>query len=38
MASNNKLKEINIKKLTCYYFDDIININNLNLDRILLDK
>ena len=25
MQSNNKLKEIDIKNRTCYYFDDIIN-------------
>ena len=30
MASNNKLEEINIKNCTFYYFDDMININNLD--------
>ena len=29
MESNNKLKEINIKKHTCYYFDDIIKVEGL---------
>ena len=38
MNSNNQLKEINIKNHTCYYFDDIININHLNLDNILLNE
>ena len=35
MARNNELKEINIKNRTCYYFDNIINIDNLDLDNIL---
>ena len=30
----NKLKEIDIKNRTCYYFDDIININDLDLDNV----
>ena len=34
--NNNKLKEINIKNRTCYYFDDTININDL--DNILIDE
>ena len=37
-AKNHILKEIDIKISTCYYFDDIININDLGLDYILLDK
>ena len=37
-AKNHILKEIDIKNSTCYYFDDIININDLGLDYILLDK
>ena len=36
MARNNELKETNIKNRTCYYFDNIINIDNLDLDNILL--
>ena len=38
MESNNKLKEIDIKKKKCeyYYFDNIISINDLDLDNILL--
>ena len=38
MESNNELKEIYIKKSDSYYFDDIININDLDLDRVLLDE
>ena len=34
----NNLKEINIKNLTCYYFDDIIKFEDFNLDHILLDE
>ena len=37
MNSDNKFKKIDIKNYTCYYFDDIININDLNLDNILID-
>ena len=29
MESKNKLKEIDIKNLVCYYFDDIINDNDI---------
>ena len=38
MNSNDELKEINIKNRTCYYFDAIINIEDLNLDNILIDE
>ena len=38
MESNDKLKEINIKNRTCYYFDDIIKIEAFDLDNILLDE
>ena len=37
MGSNEKLKEIDFKNRTCYYFDDIINNNDLDLDNILTD-
>ena len=33
MNSNNKLKEISVN-----YFDDIININDIDHDNILLDE
>ena len=38
MDSSGELKEINIKIRTCYYFDDIIKIEDLNLDNILIDE
>ena len=37
MDSNNELKEIDIKNCTCYYFDDIFKIYNLDTDNILID-
>ena len=33
----NNLKEINIKNLMCYYFDDIIKFEDFNLDNIVID-
>ena len=38
MESNVKLKEINIKNRTCYFFDDIIKFNDFDLDNILIDE
>ena len=38
MESNDELKEIDIKNRTCYYFDDIIKIEDFNLDTILTDE
>ena len=32
------MKEISIKNRTCYYFDDVIKIEDLDFDNILLDK
>ena len=37
MESNNKLKEIDIRNLICY-FDDIIKIGDFDLNNILLDE
>ena len=37
MESNDRLKEINLKNHTCYYFDDVIKFEHLNLDNILTD-
>ena len=31
MKSNDKLKEIDIKNCTCYYFNDILKSKILNL-------
>ena len=36
MDSRDKLKEIDIKNRTCYYFDDIIKIEDFNLDNVLV--
>ena len=30
----NKFEERNIKNHTCYFFDDMINIKNLHLNKI----
>ena len=38
MDSNDELKEIDIEKCTCYFFDDIIKIKHFNLGKILIDK
>ena len=38
MESNDKLKEIVIKNLTCYYFKDIIKIEDFDLNNILIDE
>ena len=38
MESKEELKEIDIKNLTCYYFDDIIKNVNIYFSNILLDK
>ena len=38
MENNNELNKVDIKNRTCYYFDDIIDINNFDLDNILLDE
>ena len=38
MKNNNELKETNIKKFTCYHFDDTVNINDIDLNNILIDE
>ena len=38
MESNNKLKEIDIENRTCYYFGDIIKIEDFDLNNILIYK
>ena len=38
MDSKHKLKEIDIKDRTCYYFDDIIKVIGINFRDILLNK
>ena len=37
MDNNNELKEIDIKSRTCYYFEDIIRIEDFDPDKILID-
>ena len=31
---SNDLKKVNIKNRTCYYFDDIIKLEDFDLDNI----
>ena len=38
MESNDELKEIDIKSRTCYYFVDIIKIEDFDFEDILLDE
>ena len=38
MNSDSKSKGIHIKIRICYYSDYIININDLNLDILLVEK
>ena len=38
MESKNKLKEIDIKNRTCYYFDDIMRVIDVDFNNILLDE
>ena len=38
MESNNEFKEINIKNRTFYYFDDILEIENVNLGNISIGE
>ena len=35
---NNEFKKIHIKNRTCYYFDDIIKLEDFDLDNILKDE
>ena len=37
MESNGKLEEIDIKNCACYYFDNIIKIENFDIYNILID-
>ena len=34
----NQLKKLSIKNPTCYYFDDIIKLEDFKLDNILIDE
>ena len=38
MKIKNEFKRIDIKNGTCYYFDDIIRVEDTDFDNILLEK
>ena len=38
MESNDELKEIDIKSCTCYYFDDIMRVADIDFYKILLEQ
>ena len=38
MESNDQLKEIDIKNRACYYFDDIIKIEDFDPDNFLIGE
>ena len=35
---SNKIKNIDLRNRTCYFFDDIINIKNFDLNNIKIDE
>ena len=35
---NNKFRKLCIKNPTCYYFDDIIKLEDFDIDNILIDE
>ena len=35
---NNELRKVSIKNHMCYYFDDIIKIEDFDSDNILIDQ
>ena len=35
---NNEFKNVRIENRTCYYFDDIIKLEDFDIDSILKDK
>ena len=37
-TENNEFKKVRIKNCTCYYFDDIIKLEDFDIDNILIDK
>ena len=38
MNNNNEFKKLCIKNCTCYYFHDIIKLEDFNLNNILIDE
>ena len=37
MESNDEFEKIDFKNRACYYFDEIIKSEDLNIDNILID-
>ena len=37
MKSNDELKEIDIKNINCYYFDDLVIVGDFDFENVLLD-
>ena len=35
---SNELKKVCIENRTCYYFDDILELEDFDLDNILIDE
>ena len=35
---NNEFRKVRIKNCMCYYFDDIIKLEDFDLDNILIDE
>ena len=38
IIKNNELKKVRIKNRACYYFDQIIKLEDFNLYNILIEK
>ena len=38
MESKDEFKKNNIKNCTCYYFDDIMEVEKINFDNVSLDQ
>ena len=38
MEKDNEFKKVGIKNRTCYYFDDIVKIEDFDFDNILLEE
>ena len=38
MKGKDELKEFDIKNCTCYYFDDIMRVRDIDFSNILLDE
>ena len=38
MESNDKLKEIDVKKYRCHYFDGIVKIDDFSFSNVSIDE